>query len=52
MLVTTPDGDPEPASLTLSILADGLDFPEGPVALPDGSLLVVEMFGERLTRIG
>jgi gluconolactonase len=33
-------------------IASGLEFPEGPVALPDGSLLVVEIQGQRLTRIG
>lgn len=32
-------------------LTDGLMLPEGPVALPDGSLLVVEVLGGRLTRI-
>lgn len=31
--------------------ADGLWLPEGPVVLPDGSLLVVEVLGGRLTRI-
>jgi gluconolactonase len=33
------------------ILADGLRFPEGPVVLPDGDLVVVELLGGRLTRI-
>jgi gluconolactonase len=33
------------------ILADGLKMPEGPLALPDGSLLVGEMEGEQITRI-
>ena len=32
-------------------LATGLRFPEGPVALPDGSLLVVEIARGTLTRI-
>lgn len=32
-------------------LADGLWLPEGPVAMPDGSLIVVEVLGGRLTRI-
>ncbi len=35
----------------VSELATGLLFPEGPVALPDGSVLVVEVAGECLTRI-
>ena len=33
------------------IVATGLRFPEGPVALPDGSLLVVEIEGGCLTRV-
>ena len=33
-------------------LADGLRFPEGPAALADGSLLVVEIARGTLTRIG
>lgn len=32
-------------------LTDGLMLPEGPVAMPDGSLIVVEVLGGRLTRI-
>ena len=32
-------------------IAAGLRFPEGPVAMPDGSVVVVEMLGERVTRI-
>lgn len=33
------------------VVAEGLRFPEGPVALPDGSLLVVEIAGGALTRV-
>lgn len=32
-------------------IANGLKFPEGPIAMRDGSVLVVEMFGPRVTRI-
>ena len=32
-------------------IAEGLRFPEGPVALPDGDVLVVEVAGNRLTRV-
>ena len=32
-------------------VASGLDFPEGPIAMPDGSVVLVEMFGPRLTRV-
>ena len=35
----------------VEVIATGLEFPEGPVALEDGSLLVVEIEGGRLTRI-
>jgi gluconolactonase len=33
------------------IVADGLRFPEGPVALPDGSVVVVEIEAGRVTRV-
>ena len=33
------------------IIAENLRFPEGPVALPNGDVLVVEIAGARLTRI-
>jgi len=29
----------------LTEIASGLDFPEGPIAMPDGSIVLVEMFG-------
>jgi gluconolactonase len=32
-------------------ITSGLEFPEGPVALPDGSVLVVEIKAGRLTRV-
>jgi len=32
-------------------VASGLRFPEGPVAMADGSVLVVEMFGKCVTRV-
>lgn len=35
----------------LRIVAERLRFPEGPVALEDGSVLVVEIAGRRLTRV-
>ena len=35
----------------MRIIATGLHFPEGPVAMPDGSVLVVEIARETLTRI-
>jgi gluconolactonase len=33
------------------VMATGLKFPEGPVAMPDGSVLVVEIQGQRLMRV-
>src|SRR3974390_10809 len=33
------------------VIATDLEFPEGPVAMPDGSVLLVEIRGQRLTRI-
>ena len=35
----------------LTEVASDLHFPEGPIALPDGSVIVVEMLGPRLTRV-
>lgn len=35
----------------LEIIATGLRFPEGPVALPTGDVLVVEIAGRTLTRV-
>jgi gluconolactonase len=35
----------------MKIIATNLQFPEGPIAMPDGSLLVVEIARETLTRI-
>ncbi|MBJ19429.1 MAG: SMP-30/gluconolactonase/LRE family protein [bacterium] len=40
-----------PDSLTHRVVASDLSFPEGPVVLRDGSVLVVEIRGARLTRI-
>lgn len=33
------------------IIADGLRFPEGPVAIPDGSVILTEIAAGRITRI-
>ena len=33
------------------VLATDLQFPEGPVAMLDGSVLLVEIRGQRLTRV-
>ena len=35
----------------MKIIASGLQFPEGPVAMPDGSIIVVEIARETLSRI-
>src|SRR3954469_15368588 len=35
----------------LTEVTNGLKFPEGPIAMPDGSVILVEMFGPRLTRV-
>jgi gluconolactonase len=36
---------------TLTEVTSGLAFPEGPIAMPDGTVMLVEMFGPRLTRV-
>ena len=35
----------------LTEVASGLAFPEGPIWMSDGSIVLVEMFGPRLTRV-
>jgi gluconolactonase len=35
----------------LEEVTSGLKFPEGPIAMPDGSVILVEMFGPSLTRV-
>lgn len=35
----------------LTIVADGLRFPEGPVVMPDGSVILVEIAAGRITRV-
>jgi gluconolactonase len=35
----------------LTEITDGLRFPEGPIAMPDGSVIVVELFAACLTRV-
>lgn len=37
--------------MVLELIAEGLDFPEGPVAMADGSVVLTEIRGERLTRV-
>lgn len=37
--------------MDFSVVATGLQFPEGPVALPNGDVLVVEVTGGNLTRV-
>lgn len=39
------------AEIEFTEVASGLRFPEGPVPMPDGTIVLVEMFGERLTRV-
>lgn len=35
----------------LTEITDGLRFPEGPMAMADGTVVVVELFGPRITRV-
>jgi gluconolactonase len=35
----------------VEVIAEGLEFPEGPVVMDDGTLVVVELSGGRLTRV-
>ena len=40
------------AELELECVAEGLQFPEGPIAMADGSILLVEIARGTLTRVG
>jgi len=35
----------------MTTIVEGLSFPEGPIAYADGTVILVEMFGPRLTRV-
>lgn len=35
----------------MKVIADGLKFPEGPIAMPDGTVILVEIAAGRLTRV-
>jgi gluconolactonase len=37
--------------MEISLVAEGLEFPEGPVAMADGSVIVAEIKGRRITRV-
>lgn len=37
--------------MQIEVAAEGLEFPEGPIAMPDGSVLLVEIKGRRLSRV-
>ena len=37
--------------MDFEVLAEGLQFPEGPIAMPDGSVVVVEIARGTLTRV-
>jgi len=39
------------AETAFTEITTGLQFPEGPVAMPDGSVILTEMFASRLTRV-
>jgi len=37
--------------MDIQLVAEGLKFPEGPIAMQDGSVILTEIAGQRLTRI-
>jgi gluconolactonase len=37
--------------MEIELIAQGLEFPEGPISMSDGSVVLVEIMGQRLTRI-
>lgn len=51
MKLTAPERDRRDVGERMQVLAEGLRFPEGPVALDDGSVLVVEIERQTLSRV-
>jgi gluconolactonase len=37
--------------MDIQLVAEGLEFPEGPIAMGDGSVILTEIKGQRLTRV-
>ena len=37
--------------MSFDVLAEGLQFPEGPIAMPDGSVILVEIARGTLSRV-
>ena len=37
--------------MDIELVAEGFEFPEGPIAMADGSVILTEIKGQRLTRI-
>jgi gluconolactonase len=37
--------------MDIELIAEGLEFPEGPIAMSDGSVILTEIKGQRLTRV-
>ncbi|HEX5262607.1 MAG TPA: SMP-30/gluconolactonase/LRE family protein, partial [Phenylobacterium sp.] len=37
--------------MDIQLVAEGLEFPEGPIAMADGSIILTEIKGQRLTRV-
>jgi gluconolactonase len=37
--------------MDIELVTEGLEFPEGPIAMADGSIVLVEIKGQRLTRV-
>jgi gluconolactonase len=37
--------------MDIELVAEGLEFPEGPIAMADGSVILTEIAGKRLTRV-
>ena len=37
--------------MDIQLVTEGLEFPEGPIAMADGSVILTEIKGQRLTRV-
>jgi gluconolactonase len=50
-LVPGPNVGAMTSAMNVELVASGLQFPEGPVAMPDGSIVLVEIKAQRITRV-
>ena len=51
MVSPNENGRDAVTDLKLELVAEGFEFPEGPIAMDDGSVILTEIKAQRLTRV-